>query len=129
MKVNIAIPCYNEQNTIKECINNLENLGNEFQISIYNDGSSDETLPNIIDNQKIRVLSSKINYGLADVFNSIIHDSIQENFDYIIIFDADNQYPSDEIKLLLKTTIDNKLDICLGTRNFKNNKVFSNLKT
>ena len=47
---------------------------------------------------------------------------------FYIIFDADNQYPHLEIENLLKTVINNRLDICLGARNFKNNQIFSKFK-
>ena len=128
MKVNIAIPCFNEEDSIKQCIESLQSLEGSYHISIYNDGSEDNSLK-ILDKYKdIRVISSKINFGLAEVFNSIIYDTKKESFDYLIVFDADNQYPFAEIKNLLEETINNQLDICLGARNFKNNKVFSKFK-
>lgn len=128
MKVNIAVPCYNEHQAITKCIENLESLEQDYYITVCNDGSSDSSLQILKNKKNIRILSSKVNYGLAEVFNSIVHDSINQSFDYLIIFDADNQYPYNEIDNLLKTTINKNFDICLGSRNFKNNIVFSKFK-
>jgi dolichol-phosphate mannosyltransferase len=128
MKVNIAVPCYNEQEAISKCINDLESLEKDYCITVCNDGSTDGSLQILKNKKNIRILSSKVNYGLAEVFNSIVHDSVSQNFDYLIIFDADNQYPYDEIDSLLKTSINKKYDICLGSRNFKKNNVFTKFK-
>ena len=91
MKVNIAIPCFNEEDSLRKCVESLQSLEGSYHISIYNDGSVDNSLQILNEYQNIRIISSKINFGLAEVFNSIIYDSKKENYDYLIIFDADSQ--------------------------------------
>lgn len=128
MKLNIAIPCFNEAENIVECVNNIKSLDDSFDITVVNDGSTDNSLSILREIDGVHILSSKRNYGLASVFNSIIFDSNLRNYDYLVIFDADNQYPYKEIKQLILETNTKKLDICIGSRNFKNNNVFSKTK-
>lgn len=128
MNINIAIPCFNEAENIVECVNNIKSIDNSFDITVVNDGSTDDSLSILREIDGVRILSSNRNFGLASVFNSIIFDSNLRNYDYLVIFDADNQYPHKEIKQLILETNTKKLDICIGSRNFKNNNVFSKTK-
>jgi glycosyltransferase involved in cell wall biosynthesis len=133
-KVLVGIPCFNEEDSILTTLHSLNSINFDkeiFEISIVivNDGSIDETL-NLLKESKIEVdiISSPINYGLSEVFNSLMHFSRNNNFDYLIIYDADGQYPSDEIPKMIDIAINSNSDILIGCRNFSNNKVFSNFK-
>ena len=49
MKIlSVAIPCYNSQEYMRKCIDSLLLGGNEVEIIIVNDGSTDDT-PKIAD--------------------------------------------------------------------------------
>ena len=133
MKILIAVPCFNEESDIKLCISNLKSLNFDepnliVDLVIFNDGSTDSTLDILKKIEGIKILSSQTNYGLATVFNNIIYYSKKNNYDFLVIFDADNQYPAEEIPKILNYSYQNNTDITLGTRNFKNNKVFSPFK-
>ena len=128
MKVNIAIPCFNEAENIIDCVNNIKSLKSSFNITVVNDGSTDDTLSILREIDGITILSSNKNYGLSSVFNSLIFDSKIKSYDYLVIFDADNQYPYKDIDQLILETQKKNLDICIGSRNFKNNIVFSKTK-
>lgn len=133
MKILIAVPCFNEERDIEKCISNLKSLNFDdpniiFDIAIFNDGSTDTTLDILNEIDDIIILSSQTNYGLATVFNNITYYSNKNKYDFLVIFDADNQYPADEIPKVLNYSFNNNNDITLATRNFKSNKIFSPFK-
>src|SRR5210317_1212044 len=130
MRVLIAVPCFNEELSIEECIENIrtatKNLNTD--ICIFNDGSDDST-PEILEKCKdIIVLNSKQNIGLSKVFNNIVHFANENSYDYLIIYEADNQYPHQEIENFLDFAIKNNFDISIGIRNFDKNKIFTKSK-
>jgi glycosyltransferase involved in cell wall biosynthesis len=133
MKILIAVPCFNEERDIDLCISNIKSLNFYepnliFDIAVFNDGSTDSTLDILKKIEGIKILNSQINYGLATVFNNIIFYSKNNNYDFLVIFDADNQYPVNEIPKILSHSVQKNIDIALGIRNFKNNKIFSPFK-
>jgi len=133
-KILIGVPCFNEEETIAECLGYLINEKNklddfEVEILVVNDGSRDSTLEILQKfNDEIIILNSMTNCGLSEVFNTIMNFTSNNDYDYVVIYDADNQYPSYEIPELLKNSIDKKSDIEIGVRNFKKTGHFSKTK-
>tara|TARA_Y100001958_G_C21248625_1_gene581680 strand:+ start:15467 stop:16417 length:951 start_codon:yes stop_codon:yes gene_type:complete len=133
-KILIGVPCFNEEETIAECLDYLINEKSklddfEVEILVVNDGSRDSTLEILQKfNDEIIILNSMTNCGLSEVFNTIMNFTSNNDYDYVVIYDADNQYPSYEIPELLKNSIDKKSDIEIGVRNFKKTGHFSKTK-
>ncbi len=133
MKKLVAVPCFNEEDNIDSCIESLLSLKNEkidvFDILVVNDGSKDDTNKKLSQfGNLITVISSKQNFGLSEVFNSILYFSREENYDQLIIFDSDNQYPFEDIPKLFEKITSEELDIVIGSRDFKALDHFSNSK-
>ena len=133
-KILIGVPCFNEEETISECLGYLldekSKLDNfEVEILVVNDGSRDSTLEILQKfNDEIIILNSMTNCGLSEVFNTIMNFTSINDYDYVLIYDADNQYPSNDIPKLLQNSIDNKSDIQIGARDFKKTIHFSKTK-
>jgi glycosyltransferase involved in cell wall biosynthesis len=133
-KILIGIPCYNEEQSIEACLHSIKantsnSISYDFEILVVNDGSTDSSKILIEElKDSVGVISSVVNNGLSEVFNTLMNYTSKHNFDYLVIFDADGQYPAEDIIDLLDFTIKNKSDITVGTRNFRNNKVFSRYK-
>jgi len=133
-KILIGVPCFNEEETIAECLDYLINEKSklddfEVEILVVNDGSRDSTLEILQKfNDEIIILNSMTNCGLSEVFNTIMNFTSNNDYEYVVIYDADNQYPSYEIPELLKNSIDKKSDIEIGVRNFKKTGHFSKTK-
>lgn len=126
MKVLVAIPAYNEEEQLNDAIQEVKkNIPVAFKLLVINDGSSDKTLEIAKKSGVDFILSSSINHGLAEVFNSTKQFFIENNFDYLVFFDADLQYPPEFIELLLEAIIQNDSNIIIGERDFKKNNVFS----
>tara|TARA_B100001173_G_C15985939_1_gene546725 strand:+ start:136 stop:1080 length:945 start_codon:yes stop_codon:yes gene_type:complete len=134
LKIAIAIPIYNESESVVLCLekvnNQIENLNSyDFDVICINDGSEDNSL-NLLEpfKNQITILSSEINFGLSEVFNSVLHYSKDKNYDYLVIFDADLQYPIEDLEALLLSTNNNKADILIGCRNFRSKNHFKIIK-
>jgi len=121
MKLSIIIPAYNEEKTISPVI---ESIPKEFssidkvKVIVIDDGSTDNTAK-IAKKCGATVFSFKKNQGLAKAISFGFSKCIENNSDIMIILDADNQYDSKEIPLILKPIIEKKADIVLGDRQVK----------
>lgn len=133
MKKIVSVPCFNEEDTIEMTLNTLldysSTLDNSFDILIVNDGSNDKTEKILTKfKDQVEILNSSLNFGLVEVFNSIINYSLEHNYDQLVIFDADLQYPYDEIEKLFLELSQQNADIVIGVREFKKINHFSNIK-
>jgi len=131
MKNLIAVPCFNEEETLESTLNKLLDLKKKlrFDILVCNDGSTDSS-KDILKNYKnnILLITSKNNKGLSSVFNSILYFAKQKEYDSVLIFDADEQYPVEEIENMYQQFNQNDLDVLIGTRNFSKIEQFSFFK-
>lgn len=134
MNIAIAIPIYNESETVVDCLekvkSQIENLDlYDFDIICVNDGSEDNSL-NLLESYKnqVTILSSDINFGLSEVFNSLLYYIKDKNYDYMVIFDADLQYPIEDLEGLLLNSKNSKADILIGCRNFRSKNHFKIIK-
>ena len=129
-KILISIPCYNEEESVLECIESviLQKASlDKFQVDILvvDDGSIDNTSNLLKSYDKLIIINSVINHGLSEVFNSIMTYTTINNYDYVLIFDSDNQYPSEDIPLLFNNAYNKNSDIEIGFRSFKEIDHFS----
>jgi len=118
LKLTILIPAYNEEGTIKQVIKEIpksfESI-RDIEVIVIDDGSSDNTAK-IALNSGAFVYSLINNHGLAKAISYGFEKCLEHKADILVILDADNQYDSKEIPLLLKPIIENKADIVLGDR-------------
>tara|TARA_B000000532_G_C18846755_1_gene397616 strand:- start:77 stop:1030 length:954 start_codon:yes stop_codon:yes gene_type:complete len=125
----ILLPCFNEEQHIDKALSELEELLKipEIELLAIDDGSTDNTFDILVNDNRVDfVLKSNRNQGLAKVFKSAQKFVIENEYDFLIIYDCDSQYPAKQILDLVKESKYN--DIVIGCRNFKNNDIFSNTK-
>ena len=130
MDILIAVPAFNEQEDLKKTVDALKSgIGSsfEYKLLILNDGSTDDTDKICKEISPDYYLESKVNYGLASAFSSILNFTKGLDIDYLIVFDADNQYPANQVYDLVNEARKSGSDIVIGERKFKNNQ-FSYLK-
>jgi len=130
-KILIQIPCYNEEevieNTLVEIRHQIKELNN-IEILVIDDGSNDNTVKIAKKNNVHHIISHQRNLGLGVTFQTGLNFAKQNEFDFLINFDADNQYKAEYIKELIKTIKNENFDIIIGSRNFKNIPHFSYFK-
>ena len=109
--ISIVIPAFNEQNSLPELVERIEkvmdNLGQEFEIILINDGSTDTT-ELVIQRLKqeknyIRSIKFHKNFGKAVALNEGFRSS---SGDFVITMDADLQDEPEEIPVLLDKIIE-----------------------
>jgi len=119
-KILVTIPAFNEENTIKETIDEInaimENRNYDYLILVVDDGSSDKTAAIAKSLPHTNVVSHPINKGLAETFRTMmkVAKSI-DNIDIIINTDADGQYPAKHIPAMVDK-FNEGYDLVLGSR-------------
>ena len=96
--VSIAVPCYNEEESISlfydELIKILDKIDEDFQIIFINDGSTDNTLGEIKKLKDVEYVSFSRNFGKEAALYAGLEYS---KGDYVIVMDADLQDPPELI--------------------------------
>ena len=115
MKVLIIIPAYNEQENIKNVVNNLINNFSEFDYIVVNDGSKDDT-GLICKKNNYNLLDLPINLGLAGGIQAGFKYAYEKEYDYAIQFDGDGQHQPQYIEKMLEKMKMEKADIVIGSR-------------
>lgn len=115
--VSVIIPAYNEADSIEKVVNDLKQAlngsGFEYEIIVVNDGSTDNT-KETAEKCGIKVLSHPANGGYG---RSIMDGMEAAKHEYIAMTDADNSYPAEELKKLLKYI--DEFDLVIGARKGK----------
>ena len=131
MKLIIQIPCFNEEKTLKNTLDDLpksiEGI-DEIEYLIINDGSSDETTRVAKEWGVDYIVNFTQNKGLAKGFMSGIDVALENGADIIVNTDADNQYCGKDIAKLIKPIMEQESDIVIGERPISNISDFSPLK-
>jgi len=120
--VSVIVPCYNEQDNIENCVNQLDQAFGRahipYEILLVNDGSTDETLKracSLHDSYtSVRVIDLVENYGKAVALKEGVR---RARGDLVAFFDADLQYtPGDLVAMVAK--LNNGIDFVNGSRDY-----------
>ena len=123
MTYSVVIPLFNESRNIAELYRRLkktlEGLGNQYEIIVVDDGSTDdsfELLKNIafIDS-RVKIIRFNRNYGQHRAITAGVLEAMG---DYLITLDADLQNPPEEIGKLLKKS-EEGYDMVAGYRKIR----------
>jgi glycosyltransferase involved in cell wall biosynthesis len=118
--VSVVIPLFNEQENLGELYSELKkalnNLGKEYEIVFVNDGSTDKTLPTLVDlargDKHVKIISFSRNFGQTAAISAGFNHAKGE---VIVTLDGDLQNPPAEIGLLL-TEMQKGYDVVSGWR-------------
>jgi|SRR3989344_3089272 len=118
MNIIITIPAYNESNTIKKVLDDINKVMKttkyKYKIMVVDDGSSDNT-SEIAKSSGATVYKHSHNLGLAQTFKTELKKALEFSPDAIVHFDADGQYLAADIPKLLEY-IEKGYDLVLGSR-------------
>lgn len=121
MKLTVLIPAYNEEKTIgkviKEIPKEIPNI-DKIDVVVINDGSSDDTVQASKDSGA-KVFSFKQNQGRAKAVAEGFKKFLESGSDILVLTDADDQYDSGEIPLVVNPILNGDADMVLGDRQVK----------
>ncbi len=124
----IQIPCFNEENTLEQVINDLPNtiLGiSQIEILVIDDGSTDKTVEKAKALGVKHIISLGTNRGLATAFRYGIEYALKNGADILVNTDGDNQYCGQDIEKLCQPVVNGLADVVIGCRPIIDHQEFS----
>ena len=131
MKLIIQIPCFNEEKTLPQTIQDLPKAISgidEIEILVVDDGSTDQTSAVARGIGVHHVLSLETNRGLARAFALGVERALALGADIVVNTDADNQYCGEDIAKLVEPILQRRADLVVGCRPIDEHPEFSPLK-
>lgn len=118
----IVVPAFNEAATLPELFVRLQQLPEDFEILIVNDGSTDETAT-VAEREaaasrlRARVLHLATNGGIGVAVQAgYIFARARRRFEYVIQCDGDGQHDPSYIPAMVEACKARNLDLCVGSR-------------
>jgi len=90
MKILAIIPCYNEEESIQNTIENLKEKTPGIDFIVVNDGSKDNTCSICIENN-YPVIDLPFNLGLSNAVQTGMRYAYNNGYDMALQFDGDSQ--------------------------------------
>ena len=114
MSYSLIIPIYNEENSLPTLLKKLNNLPENIEIIIIDDGSNDKSSL-ILNNKFLRfkILKNIKNFGKGYSIKRGIKHATNNN---IILMDGDLEINIDDIPKLIEQFINNSNNVIVGTR-------------
>jgi len=107
----VLIPCLNEAQTIAQVVKDFKNELPDSDVFVYDNGSTDDTIAIAVEaGAKVRSESMK---GKGSVLRRMFADI---KADVFVVVDGDNTYDSSSVDELIKTLLDNNLDMVVACR-------------
>ena len=110
--INVIIPAKNEALTLKSLTDEIASLYPNIEITIVNDGSTDETAT-LDYASNVNIITHPYSMGNGASIKSGARNSDSE---YLMFMDADGQHKPDEIKSFIEQ-LDQGYDMVIGARN------------
>jgi len=118
--LSIVIPCYNEEATLKSCVERVLSIVSEelcLEIVIVDDCSTDKSLfiaqQLALEHSEISVFQHSKNQGKG----AALRTGFQKvTGDYVAVQDADLEYEPEDLKRLLVPLVEGNADVVLGSR-------------
>jgi len=111
LKIAVLVPCYNEELTIGNVIDDFKNVIPEADIYVYDNNSTDRTA--LIAKEKGAIVIPEYRQGKGNVVRSMFRHI---EADCYIMVDGDDTYPAKDALRLAQLIIDGKADMAIGDR-------------
>jgi glycosyltransferase involved in cell wall biosynthesis len=119
LKIEVAIPCYNEDVTIEKVVSEFRAVLPEAEIVVYDNNSEDRTaiLAEKAGAKVIRINRQGKGYVVQAIFES-------SKADIVVMVDGDDTYEAGDVHLLIEPIIAQDADMTIGTRLHSNPSEF-----
>ena len=115
LRIAVCIPCFNEEKTIGNVINDFKSNLPEADIYVYDNLSTDKTAEVALEAGAI--VRCETERGKGNVMRRMFADI---ESDIYIMIDGDNTYDVSIVNSMVEMLISNNLDLIVATRNAKN---------
>lgn len=119
MKIEVAIPCYNEEKTIVKVVKDFRKAVPQANIVVYDNNSTDES-SKLAHDAGAKVITSNRQgkgYVVQDIFE-------RTEADILVMVDGDDSFEANDVFLLIDPIISGNVDMTIGTRLHSNPKEF-----
>lgn len=115
MKVILIIPAYNEEENILNTCNKIKEFSEELDFIVINDGSKDNTLK-ILQENNINHINLIKNLGIGGAVQTGYKYAYENGYDIAIQFDGDGQHDVNYVPNICMPIIKGGADMVIGTR-------------
>ena len=109
----MAIPAYNEEESIERVIANCQKYFSKAYLVVVNDGSTDSTTA-VLDRLGVNYISLPYNLGVGGAIRAAFIYAKNQKFEYLVQMDGDGQHNSTHINLLFEKI--DSFDVIVGSR-------------
>lgn len=115
MKVLIIIPAYNEEESISNLLDELENSYPQYDCIVINDCSTDSTLK-ILSERSASYLDLPINLGIGGGVQSGYLYALENGYDIAVQMDGDGQHKPEYLEKIITPITEGRADSVIGSR-------------
>lgn len=115
MKVLLIIPAYNEEENILNTCNKIKEFSDEIDFIVINDGSTDNTLK-ILQENNINHINLINNLGIGGAVQTGYKYAYEKGYDIAIQFDGDGQHDVNYVPNICTPIIEGQANMVIGTR-------------
>jgi len=130
-KLIIQIPCFNEQETLPQTLEDLPRRvpGCEaVEVLVVDDGSTDGTVEVARQRGVEHILRFPRNRGLAAAFSAGLNRALELGADVIVNTDGDHQYPGRFVLDLVQPILEGRAEVVVGDRQIATRRGYPRLK-
>jgi GT2 family glycosyltransferase len=106
-KISVVVPNWNGEDSLSDCLDSLLEQSVKAHIIVVDNGSKDSSLDILKSYTDVEVIKHKTNKGFAGGVNPGFKRAIDENDDYVALFNNDAVADKDWLKELVKTIDEN----------------------
>lgn len=111
IKIAVLIPCYNEEKTLADVINDFRKQLPHAEIYVFDNNSTDNT--EVVAKKAGAIVRREKRQGKGNVIRSMFR---QIEADVYVMVDGDGTYPADRVNELIEPVITGEADMVIGSR-------------